>query len=105
MEQWVQGGMARRDLISKGLKGDHIKCAHINDGQTVPTFPEKSPCLGASEVHAVRRAKRKNSEVCRHWHRRNRCYEGGQTLEQDAEPGRRVSILEDIQNLPGHSPE
>lgn len=32
MEQRVQGAIARRDLvISRGLKGDHIKCRHINE--------------------------------------------------------------------------
>ena len=33
VEQRVQGDMVRRDLvISRGLKGDHIKHMHINEG-------------------------------------------------------------------------
>lgn len=51
MEQRVQGDMARRDLvISIGLKGDHIKSMHINEGaptgachgQSAHTFSGKS---------------------------------------------------------------
>ena len=59
MEQRVQGDLARRDLvISRGLKGDHVRRMHINEGmpterchrQNAHTFSKKSSCLGASEV-------------------------------------------------------
>lgn len=60
-------------MISRGLKGDHIKCVHINEGSGTG---RQSRWLDASEVPVARRAERKNSEVCTHWHSRNGAVKG-----------------------------